>query len=600
MDRNTLQYTPSHDISWLPDHWLSSGCVEGGPIGRGVCEQAARELGRRTGLLPAAIPAGLACFLAVTPQMAAFWLPVGALFSFLLFATVGQIHLARRIATADQPDLIHLDHYQNYVDITGLTWGCLIGLLLLVRGVDQVTELAMVASLAVFAGALTTLTLETNLWLRFCVALWLPLLVFTGAAATQGMDNGWLLLLIETLFGVATSIRGRHMVREYVDGLQAQNRLQQAMREIAEQRDSLAEHQTRLDEVLVRMHRLSYYDQLTGIGSRLHFYERLEQAVRLGRNSGGGFALLHLDLDGFKDINDTFGHEAGDRLLKIVSQRMSTLLHSNDFAARLGSDELALLIHGPTDSAHLARLAEQCLTEISRPLRLNGKRICPKASIGIAVYPQDGDNALALLKASESAMHSAKHSSHHFVRYRPQMSEEAEQRLTIGQELRQALDEHQFVLHYQAQVDAAGSRVCGVEALIRWQHPERGQISPLQFIPIAEQTGMIEEIGDWVLNQACRQAAEWFANGVEEFPISVNISPLQLLSRKRQRTGLLASRPDMTKPQTPPCAWGFTEFAPDDLSLSVGVQHSLSSPTVRLTPSGRKSRRSWPVLSRLA
>ena len=505
---------------------LASLCREHGGVGSRVCAKAAREIGRRTAYTPFVMPLVMLLLLYLSPSLLSeSWLLLLALMSALTVSSLARVGIAARMQLAEQELLVGLvKRYQLHVSVVGLSWSVLFGLLVIEHGVSPISELALIGGLAVTAGAFATLAMEYSLWFRFIVSMWLPSSLITLVAAIDGVPNAWYLLLIQVAFGLVAAYQGQRVVAEYLDGLLAQARLEEALREIDEQRGML-------DEASSRVHRLCYYDPLTGIGSRHHFFERLDAAVRFSQEHGRRFALLHLDLDGFKDINDTFGHEAGDHLLKVVSHRVSELLRSSDFSARLGSDDLALLISNVDDGQDISQIAQRCLEQVHQPVELAGKQIRPRASIGVAIFPDDGNNPLSLLKASESALHTAKaNGKHQTARYSPDMSIAAEKRITVEQELRQAIKGNQFTLYYQPQIDARNGCICGVEALVRWQHPEKGLLSPSDFIPVAEERGLIEELGTWVLHQACRQSSEWLDHGFNTFPVAVNISPLQLRS----------------------------------------------------------------------
>lgn len=530
MDNNRSKQPESATLL-RAERWLALDCRTPGDFLCNVSDAAVHEIARRTGPLPLATPVAMLAFLVASPQLLPYWAPVGVLFLLLLGSALTRMRIGRRMIDATGSRALELAHdYRASVDLAGFSWGALVGVLLLVHGIDRLTELALVATLGLIAGAFTSLTLERSLWLRFSAALWLPLLVVSAYMAWRDGDAGWLLLIVESLLAGFATLQGLRMVREYIGGLVTQARLEDAVSKIADQRSELSAHRARLDELVARTHQLSYYDQLTGIGSRHHFHERLHNSIVRHRDDRQRFAVLYLDLDGFKDINDTFGHEAGDTLLKAVARRVGALLRSSDFAARLGSDEIALLVHDVDDDNDIAQIAQRCRAAIQTPVRLGARSVSPRVSIGVALYPDDGDNALGLLKAAESAMNAAKHTTKsHFARYAPEMSRAAEQRLTIEQELRQALDRGQFELYYQPQFDIVGGGCCGVEALVRWNHPKRGLIPPLEFIPIAEKAGLIDALGEWVLTTACRQAVAWFDAGVPEMSVAVNISPIQLL-----------------------------------------------------------------------
>ncbi|WP_457671122.1 EAL domain-containing protein [Thiolapillus sp.] len=276
-----------------------------------------------------------------------------------------------------------------------------------------------------------------------------------------------------------------------------------------------------------RIRQLAYSDELTGLASRAYFYKHVEDVIRAAQRREERFALLYLDLDGFKDINDSLGHDTGDELLKIVAQRLQGILRETDFIARLSGDEFCILVDNISDRRDAAEVANRSLREINRPLQLLTRELRPRCSIGIAHFPQDGEDLQSLLKAADSAMYAAKkEGKHRYAFYQKRHTIEADQRLQMEQDLRLAIDRNQLELHYQPQIDLGTGRMVGVEALIRWQHPERGLVPPSQFIEVAERIGMIKPLGNWVLKTACNQAAKWRMLGLPEFRIAVNISPL--------------------------------------------------------------------------
>jgi diguanylate cyclase (GGDEF)-like protein len=276
-----------------------------------------------------------------------------------------------------------------------------------------------------------------------------------------------------------------------------------------------------------RIRQLAYSDELTGLASRAYFYKHIEDVIRAAQRREERFALLYLDLDGFKDINDSLGHDTGDELLKIVAQRLQSILRETDFIARLSGDEFCILVDNVSGQYDAAEVANRSLLEINRPIRLLARDLRPRCSIGIAHYPDDGDDLQSLLKAADSAMYAAKkEGKHRYAFYQQRHTIEADQRLQMEQDLRLAVDNDEMELHYQPQVDLSSGRMMGVEALVRWQHPAKGLIPPSQFIEVAERIGMIKPLGDWVLKTACNQAAKWRMLGLPEFRIAVNISPL--------------------------------------------------------------------------
>ncbi len=279
-----------------------------------------------------------------------------------------------------------------------------------------------------------------------------------------------------------------------------------------------------------RIRQLAYTDVLTGLASRAYFHKHLEDVIRAAHRRDERFALLYLDLDAFKDVNDSLGHDIGDQLLRVIAARLQSVLRETDFVARLSGDEFCILVDNVGDQYDAADVADRTLEALNQPVELGGQAMRPRCSIGIAYYPEDGGDAQTLLKAADSAMYAAKEEGkHRYAFYQPEFTEKAKHRLLMEQELRQVLDhqQDQLELHYQPQISLETGRMSGVEALVRWRHPQRGLISPLEFIGIAERIGVIDQLGNLVLNRACRQAAEWRAAGLPEFRMAVNISPIQ-------------------------------------------------------------------------
>ncbi|HEC05428.1 MAG TPA: EAL domain-containing protein, partial [Thiolapillus brandeum] len=276
-----------------------------------------------------------------------------------------------------------------------------------------------------------------------------------------------------------------------------------------------------------RIRQLAYTDELTGLASRAYFYKHVDDVIHAAQRREERFALLYLDLDGFKDINDSMGHDTGDKLLRIVAERLLGILRETDFIARLSGDEFCILVDNVTDQYDAADVASRCLNEINKPVKLVGRDLRPRCSIGISYFPEDGQDLQSLLKAADSAMYAAKtDGKHRYAFYQQRHTVEAGQRLQMEQDLRQAIDHEQLVLHYQPQVDLESGRLAGVEALVRWQHPTQGLIYPGSFIEVAERIGMIKDLGNWVLKTACQQAAHWQMQGLPPFRMAVNISPL--------------------------------------------------------------------------
>ncbi|MGY2375111.1 phosphodiesterase DibA [Pseudomonas sp. SDO524_S393] len=271
--------------------------------------------------------------------------------------------------------------------------------------------------------------------------------------------------------------------------------------------------------------RLAHHDPLTDLPNRLLFSDRAEQALASAQVHKRGCALLLLDLDHFKIINDSLGHNVGDQLLKVVGERLKGLFGPGMTLARLGGDEFAVLAESCSQVAQAAALAQRILEAMKQPFVFEGHQLFISASIGISLFPSDALSAEQLLRNADSALFKAKSAGREgYALYTEELTAHAQHRVEIASELRRALDQHELRLHYQPVYGLEGSCVIGVEALVRWQHPERGLVPPGEFIPIAERTGLIADIDAWVMDQACRQMVRWLSEGVSLSFIAVNVS----------------------------------------------------------------------------
>ena len=283
---------------------------------------------------------------------------------------------------------------------------------------------------------------------------------------------------------------------------------------------------------------LAHNDALTGLVNRTHFSQAIERCLESRRlTDGAQFSVFYLDLDGFKLINDTKGHRVGDELLVEVGVRLKKALRDNDVVARLGGDEFGILLRHEFSTRYLSALAEKIIDAINKPYEIDGHIVSVGLSIGIAIAPQDGSDVEALLNSADLGLYRAKEQGKGTFRFfETKMDDIVRDRRILEQELRGALAADQFELHFQPLVSALDDTTSGFEALIRWNHPTRGQVPPSDFIPLAEKTGLICEIGDWVLMEACRTAAAW----PEHMTISVNLSPQQFQNRRVVKSTKLA------------------------------------------------------------
>jgi len=270
------------------------------------------------------------------------------------------------------------------------------------------------------------------------------------------------------------------------------------------------------------------FDSLTGLPNRHMFYERLAQEMKKSRRMGLPLALLFLDLDHFKDVNDTLGHSKGDLLLKDMAQRLLNCVRNTDTVARLGGDEFTIILTELREQDSIERLAQDILCQLTKPFELAGEIAYVSVSIGITLYPEDTDNIDVLIKNADQAMYAAKDQGRNCRHYFTiSMQEAALTRMRLVNDLRNALTEHQFWLAYQPIVELTTGAIHKAEALIRWQHPTRGLINPAEFIPVAESTSMIIDIGEWVFREAMQHVAQWRKEYSSDFQISINKSPVQ-------------------------------------------------------------------------
>lgn len=276
-----------------------------------------------------------------------------------------------------------------------------------------------------------------------------------------------------------------------------------------------------------RIQFLSNFDSLTHLPNRGLLRDRAQLALAGAMRTHSSVALMYIDLDRFKIVNDSLGHSAGDQLLQALSERLTGHLHADDTLCHQGGDEFILLLPN-TDVDEAAHVARKILDIIAQPFTIDGQRLTLTASIGVAEFPQDGDNFEQLAQSADAALYRAKQSGHNtFQFFTRQMHEQAHEVLQVENELRQALEQGEFLLHYQPQVDTKTSKIIGAEALIRWQHPQKGLVPPAHFIPIAEESGLIIDIGNWVLHTAIRQVADWQTAGLPIVPVAVNLSVVQ-------------------------------------------------------------------------
>jgi diguanylate cyclase (GGDEF)-like protein len=296
----------------------------------------------------------------------------------------------------------------------------------------------------------------------------------------------------------------------------------------------------------VQLEHQANYDALTGLPNRNLLHDRLRQAVYAQRVPRA-IAVVFIDLDHFKFVNDSLGHSTGDKLLKGMADRLRGVLREGDTVARLGGDEFVLILNDQSNEEVIFRAMQRIAQQVSQPMEIDGKELYLTCSAGISLYPQDGPDVDTLLKNADAAMYRAKeHGRNNFQFYTSEMNDRVNERLQLENALRRALERKEFLLHYQQRVDLRTGALVGTEALVRWMHPEWGLVRPARFIALAEETGLIVQIGEWVLREACRQNRAWLDQGLNTGFVSVNLSTRQFrqeglvrtVSRILEETGL--------------------------------------------------------------
>ncbi|HSG04720.1 MAG TPA: EAL domain-containing protein [Marinobacterium sp.] len=300
-----------------------------------------------------------------------------------------------------------------------------------------------------------------------------------------------------------------------------------------------------------RIEHLSYYDALTDLPNRALLIERIEQAIRHANRTKSRCALVMLDLDRFKHINESYGHSVGDKLIRDIAENLRKIVRDDDTLARVGGDEFVLLFEDVDDVSRLGFVTERIQKVLALPVELPDQTVNMTASMGISVYPEDGSNASELLRNADAAMFHAKgqgRNTYHF--YTEELTRKAFEVLLLENDLRQAIERNELQLFYQPQIDLNSGRIVGAEALVRWNHAVLGTVSPARFIPIAEESGLIIEIGDWVLEEGCRQLSLWHRSGINLKHLALNVAALQLtrggmVSRLDVLLSLYGIRPDL-------------------------------------------------------
>ena len=282
---------------------------------------------------------------------------------------------------------------------------------------------------------------------------------------------------------------------------------------------------------------IAHHDSLTGLPNRALFLERFRQALVRARRRKSALALLFIDLDQFKTVNDTLGHHAGDELLQVVATRLQSCVRESDVVARLAGDEFTIMLEDLNATEDAGKVAEKLLPALVNPIEIGEHKLVISASIGITCYPHDGGESEMLLKNADAAMYAAKQKGRNTYQFfTPEMNERVVKRAHMEASMRRALERNEFVLHYQPKVKLAGGEIFGIEALLRWAHPDRGLVPPAEFIHVLEETGLIVPVGEWVIREACRQIKAWEQSGLTVPPVAVNISARQFAQKDLEQT----------------------------------------------------------------
>jgi diguanylate cyclase (GGDEF)-like protein len=474
----------------------------------------------------------------------AFWPVIGGAVIGLWLAAMAAAQIARLAIwrqLRDRPAALRRGAWLTLASaLAGLAWG--LGGLLLFQAESPAHQVFLPFVLAgMVAGAVISLPAHTPTFYAFFVPALLPYAIRLGVEPEPLQRAMGLTTL---LFGLGIGLVGLQLHRTMSRSIHLGQENAALVRTLERARDELerrVEERTRdlraansrlVEEVAerrrseARVRHLLHHDALTGLPNRLLFQDRLAQALVRARRSGERVAVILLDLDRFKEINDSRGHPVGDRLLRAVAERLRRTLRAADTLARLGGDEFAVVAGGLAAAEAAAGVAAKLLAALDRPLELDGETVHSGVSIGISLFPEHGADADSLTTHADLALYAAKEQRRCFRLFTPSLREAMQARRRLDEELRTALEEGQFVLHYQPRFDLAGGRMTGVEALLRWRHPEHGLLGPDRFIGAAEASGLIRPIGRWVLEEACRQGAAW-AEGGRRLAVSVNLSPAQ-------------------------------------------------------------------------
>ncbi len=409
---------------------------------------------------------------------------------------------------------------------------------------SRLRRYAAAVVLLMLVGAVAALLLA----MRFQAVIARPILALARAAKAVSVDKDYAVRvpaqgadeiggLTEAFNGMLAQIQVRDSALRDAQH-QLEQRVQQLLLEVAERQQA----QAALRESEEQLRHQAFHDALTGLPNRALMNDRLAIALAHAHRNLSRLAVMFLDVDRFKLINDSLGHSVGDELLRQVASRLASSLREGDTLARLGGDEFIILLPGLGEDTAAAKLAGKLLVALRQPFHLEGRELFLSASIGISLYPLDGSDAETLVKNADVAMYRAKEQGRdNYQLYRAELHLRALKRMTLESQLRAAVGRDEFRIHYQPIVDLATSRIVAAEALVRWQHPDRGLVLPAEFISVAEETGLILPIGAWVLRTACQEAQSWVGRGLPAVRISINLSARQFQQEDfvRQVKGVL-------------------------------------------------------------
>lgn len=420
--------------------------------------------------------------------------------------------------------------YLVVVFLSGVVWGSAAPLFML--DAEAARQLVVALSLmGMVAGAVSSMVAVRWTYPLYTMFIMVPmgLVVFSYHDQVHTTMGVMVVVYVVVMLGMA-----RRLNETVVDSLRLRfnndvlsTNLKSTLTQLQDESQTREQVEKAARESERQLERLANFDTLTGLPNRNLFHDRLSHAVEKAKRRGQQLALLFIDLDDFKVVNDTLGHDAGDRMLRHAAGAIRDAMREEDTVARLGGDEFVVLIE-EANAAHIPGSVNRLLDALKQPLFLDSQEITSSASIGIAVYPTDGEDIPTLLKNADTAMNRAKEKGERFQFFQAEMATQARERLLVESNLRRAIEREQLFLNYQPIIDLASGELVGAEALLRWRHPELGMVPPDRFIPVAEASGVIGAIGEWVLRETCQQIQRWEMQGLSIPKVAINLSARQL------------------------------------------------------------------------